>query len=229
MLQTGVMNHRAGLGNMPETIPDAHRGQPGYDTVMNHRVVTIAELLRAAGYRTYLTGKWHLGSDPARLPEARGYDRGLLRHRARHHRRVMRARGLFALAAGLFLAAFGRDRVDLWIDDTRLPPLALATSVQVLDREGALLRRLKAFDRHLGLEGAGAVGVLEAGQQPRRRMRARVAGAGAGGVFGVATRDVGGHARVDAAVDALDQVDEPGHGRRREKVAALSTAGPRLG
>jgi arylsulfatase A-like enzyme len=75
MLQTGVMNHRAGLGNMPETIPDEHRGKPGYDTVMNHRVVTIAQLLGAAGYRTYLTGKWHLGSDPTRLPHARGYDR----------------------------------------------------------------------------------------------------------------------------------------------------------
>lgn len=75
MLQTGVMNHRNGLGNMPETIPDAHRGQPGYDTVMNHRVVTIAELFGAAGYNSYLTGKWHLGSDATRLPEARGYAR----------------------------------------------------------------------------------------------------------------------------------------------------------
>jgi arylsulfatase A-like enzyme len=75
MLQTGVMNHRNGLGNMPETIPDEHRGKPGYDTVMNFRVVTIAELLKAAGYRTYLTGKWHLGSDATRLPHARGYDR----------------------------------------------------------------------------------------------------------------------------------------------------------
>lgn len=75
MLQTGVGNHRAGLGNMPETIPPEHVGQPGYDTVMNHRVVTIAEMLRAAGYRTYLTGKWHLGSDATRLPHARGYDR----------------------------------------------------------------------------------------------------------------------------------------------------------
>ena len=75
MLQTGVMNHRNGLGNMPETIPDQHRGKPGYDTVMNLRVVTIAQLLKAAGYRTYLTGKWHLGSDAKRLPHARGYDR----------------------------------------------------------------------------------------------------------------------------------------------------------
>ena len=75
MLLTGVMNHRNGLGNMPETIPDEHRGKPGYDTVMNHRVVTMAELLKAAGYRTYLTGKWHLGSDRTRLPHVRGYDR----------------------------------------------------------------------------------------------------------------------------------------------------------
>ena len=58
----------------------------------------------------------------------------------------MRARGLFALAAGLFLAAFARDRVDIWIDTTRLPPLALASSVQVLDREGALLRAYTVAD-----------------------------------------------------------------------------------
>lgn len=75
MLQTGVGNHRAGVGNMPETIPPEHRGRPGYDTVMNHNVVTIAELLQAAGYRTYLTGKWHLGNDATRLPHRRGYDR----------------------------------------------------------------------------------------------------------------------------------------------------------
>lgn len=75
MLQTGVSNHRAGLGNMPETIPPEHRGRPGYDTVLSPRAITIAEILRASGYRTYLTGKWHLGKDVTRLPTARGYDR----------------------------------------------------------------------------------------------------------------------------------------------------------
>ena len=52
----------------------------------------------------------------------------------------MRARLIFALAAGLTLAALGRDRFDIWINDTQLPPFALASSVQVLDRDGALLR-----------------------------------------------------------------------------------------
>lgn len=74
MLQTGVSNHRAGLGNMPETIPPEHLGKPGYEAQINNRVVTIADQLRAAGYRTYLTGKWHLGKTPDTLPTAHGYD-----------------------------------------------------------------------------------------------------------------------------------------------------------
>lgn len=52
----------------------------------------------------------------------------------------MRAGGLFALAAGLFLAAFARDRADQWIDATLLPDLAVQTSAEVQDRNGALLR-----------------------------------------------------------------------------------------
>jgi arylsulfatase/uncharacterized sulfatase len=77
MLQTGVINHRAGLGNMPETIPPEHLGKPGYEAHLNNRVVTIADQLRAGGYRTYLTGKWHLGHTPDTLPTARGYDHAL--------------------------------------------------------------------------------------------------------------------------------------------------------
>ena len=73
MLQTGLPNHRIGLGNMPETIPPEHRGKPGYDAQLNTRVVTIADQLRAAGYNTYLTGKWHLGNRPDNLPTGKGY------------------------------------------------------------------------------------------------------------------------------------------------------------
>lgn len=73
MLQTGISNHRAGLGNMPETIPPAHVGKPGYDQVLSFNAVTLATLFRDAGYLTFLTGKWHLGKTPDRLPTARGY------------------------------------------------------------------------------------------------------------------------------------------------------------
>ncbi|MDI6827041.1 MAG: arylsulfatase [Armatimonadota bacterium] len=42
--------------------------------------VTIAEVLRNAGYRTLMSGKWHNGNLPCELPTSRGFDRyyGLL-------------------------------------------------------------------------------------------------------------------------------------------------------
>src|SRR3954469_9618553 len=36
--------------------------------------VTIAETLSAAGYATEACGKWHLGSEPGRLPNDQGFD-----------------------------------------------------------------------------------------------------------------------------------------------------------
>lgn len=35
---------------------------------------TVAEVLGSAGYRTYLAGKWHLGTTDAQTPRARGFD-----------------------------------------------------------------------------------------------------------------------------------------------------------
>ncbi len=78
MLLTGVDNHRNGVGNMRESIPRSHFGQPGYLTVLNDRVVTIATVLRDSGYRTYATGKWHVGKEPHNLPPQRGFERSLI-------------------------------------------------------------------------------------------------------------------------------------------------------
>ncbi len=55
-------------------------------------------------------------------------------------------RTLLALAAGLWLAAFGRDQFDAMIDRTVLPSVALHTSVEVLDRDGDLLRAYTVSD-----------------------------------------------------------------------------------
>ena len=38
-------------------------------------MVTIATLLKDAGYHTYMTGKWHLGKTPDLLPSQRGFER----------------------------------------------------------------------------------------------------------------------------------------------------------
>jgi arylsulfatase/uncharacterized sulfatase len=78
MLMTGVDSHLNGLGNMPETIPLSHQGQPGYEGVLNDRVVTVASLLRDSGYHTYMSGKWHLGHEPQNLPPSRGFERSLI-------------------------------------------------------------------------------------------------------------------------------------------------------
>ena len=75
MLMTGTDSHLAGIGNLPESAPHAHRGQPGYLGRLADDVVTVASLLQHAGYRTAMAGKWHLGHDAASLPPARGFDR----------------------------------------------------------------------------------------------------------------------------------------------------------
>ena len=78
MLMTGVDNHRNGIGNMPETIPQSHIGKPGYLGVLDTNVVTVASLLRDSGYHTYISGKWHLGHEPWNLPPARGFERSVI-------------------------------------------------------------------------------------------------------------------------------------------------------
>ena len=74
LLLTGVDHHRSGLGNMHEFLTEAQKGQPGYEGYLNKDVVTIIQLIRDAGYSTYMTGKWHLGADEGYRPHDRGFD-----------------------------------------------------------------------------------------------------------------------------------------------------------
>jgi arylsulfatase len=75
MLLTGVDTHLNGLGNMSEWIAPNQAGVPGYEGFINKRVVTMPQLLKAAGYHTYMVGKWHLGKQPDQIPAARGFER----------------------------------------------------------------------------------------------------------------------------------------------------------
>ena len=75
MLMSGNDNHVAGLGNMNEALTPNQAGQPGYEGYMNDRVISVASLLQAAGYHTYMAGKWHLGEKPEHGPAKRGFEK----------------------------------------------------------------------------------------------------------------------------------------------------------
>lgn len=73
-LLTGLHPHQTGIG-----ILTTDQRPYGYQGFLNDRCVTLAEVLRDAGYGTYLSGKWHLtGSftEPDGVwPTERGFDR----------------------------------------------------------------------------------------------------------------------------------------------------------
>jgi len=73
-LLTGLHPHQTGIGILTYST-----GPEGYAGDLNRRCVTIPEVLREQGYRTYLSGKWHIASslkEPSDAwPLQRGFDR----------------------------------------------------------------------------------------------------------------------------------------------------------
>jgi len=66
-LLTGLYPHQAGIGAMT-----GDQGQPGYRGSLQPNCVTIAQVLKSAGYRTAMVGKWHVGDNVS--PIDRGFD-----------------------------------------------------------------------------------------------------------------------------------------------------------
>jgi arylsulfatase A-like enzyme len=73
-LLTGLHPHQTGIGIL--TNDDRPRGYAG---TLNRNCVTIAEVLKSAGYRTAMAGKWHLAAEMKEpndaWPTRRGFDR----------------------------------------------------------------------------------------------------------------------------------------------------------
>ncbi len=73
-LMTGAYPHQAGVGHLePVVVP----GSQGLHGRLGDRVVTVAEVLKSAGYYTAMAGKWHLGMSHGVGPWQRGFDRSL--------------------------------------------------------------------------------------------------------------------------------------------------------
>lgn len=76
-LLTGLYAHQAGIGEMT----DKDSGKPGYRGDLSFNAVTLAEVMKSAGYRTYMAGKWHVTNqlkpdgNKDNWPRQRGFDR----------------------------------------------------------------------------------------------------------------------------------------------------------
>jgi arylsulfatase A-like enzyme len=79
MLLTGVDSHRAGVANIAEALTPDQAHSPFYRGSLNSNVVTIASLLKDAGYHTNLAGKWHLGyKEDSLKPINRGFEQTVM-------------------------------------------------------------------------------------------------------------------------------------------------------
>lgn len=78
-LLTGLYPHQVGMGGMVVRDP-AESNQGAYQGYLNNECVTLAEVLKSAGYTTLMSGKWHVGEFRPVWPVDRGFDRywGLL-------------------------------------------------------------------------------------------------------------------------------------------------------
>lgn len=77
-LITGCYPQQTGIGHMTQTPNSATGSDLGFDEyrgILNNNTVTIAEVLKGAGYSTMMSGKWHLGyHDKTQWPMQRGFD-----------------------------------------------------------------------------------------------------------------------------------------------------------
>lgn len=74
MLMSGTGNHEAGLGTQLDY--EEFRGERNYERFLQPHIATLPEVLRASGYHTVMSGKWHIGAadeSDATLPSNRGF------------------------------------------------------------------------------------------------------------------------------------------------------------
>ncbi len=69
MLLSGNDNHIAGMG-VQSLVTEVF----GYEGRLSDRIAIMPEVLRTAGYHTYMAGKWHLGMTDEADPHRRGFE-----------------------------------------------------------------------------------------------------------------------------------------------------------
>lgn len=106
-LLTGRYPHRVGMGAMVSSLGSDPTEGP-YQGFLNEESATVAEELRMANYRTYMSGKWHVGEKPEHWPRQRGFDRYF---------------GLISGASSYYEIIKNQERTrQMVLDDTRWEP-----------------------------------------------------------------------------------------------------------
>lgn len=89
-LLTGLYPHQAGIGHMEKSFD-----LPGYTGNLNKNCLTIAEVLKPTGYRTYAVGKWHVTNHVTATNEADKFDWPLQRGFDRYYGTIVGANSYF--------------------------------------------------------------------------------------------------------------------------------------
>ena len=113
-LLTGLYPHKAGVGHM-----GADLGTPAYQGYLRNDAATIAEVLRPAGYRTLMAGKWHVGGE-FMAREVDSWRVGDLDHPTPRQRGFDRFYGILDGATHFFSPHFMLEddsRVEVYPDD----------------------------------------------------------------------------------------------------------------
>ena len=136
-LLTGLYPHSAGIGHMGTNL-----GTEAYQGYLRNDAATIAEHLRAAGYRTLMSGKWHVGGDF----KARDYDSwrpGELEHPTPRQRGFDRFYGILDGATHFFSPHYMLD------DDSRVEvvPDEFYFTDAITDRAIGMVRQSVADDQ----------------------------------------------------------------------------------
>ena len=163
---------------------------------------TVASLMRQAGYRTTLIGKWHMGSLPKFGPLKSGYDEFW---------------GLYGGGVDYFRHAFG-GRADLWDGETRVEETGYVTDL-LAERTLETLDRRKADGRpfFVSLHFTAPHWPWEANDEEGRAESERLADSPGPGAGGIQHYDGGTLATYAKMMKSLDD----NIGRVLDKLAAF--------
>lgn len=116
---TGKNPHKVGFGSQNNMAPPGvSLSAPGYSGSLEGDFTGLAEILRSAGYNTFISGKWHLGFEDHQSPKALGFDKHYtLLDGAASHYSDMSAISLFVSPSGQATYTHNGKKIDSLPDD----------------------------------------------------------------------------------------------------------------